>query len=44
MVKRDMKNWIYKIQGLDKVIITKNVEFAEQKSKLGYIINFKLFL
>jgi hypothetical protein len=38
MVERDMKNWIYKIQGLDKVIITKNVEFAEQKSKLGYIV------
>jgi|GEM_PF-1569483 len=30
--------WTYRIQGINSTIITKNVDYAEQKSKLGYIV------
>jgi len=33
-----MITWRYKIQGTDKTIITRNTEYAEKKSKLGYIV------
>jgi len=36
-----MNSWIYRIIGKTVVITTKNTDFAEKKSKLGYIIYCK---
>ena len=33
-----MMTWRYKIRGANSTIITSNSEYAEQKSKLGYIV------
>jgi hypothetical protein len=33
-----MMTWRYKILGANSTIITSNPEYAEQKSRLGYVV------
>jgi len=34
--KKEMVTWTYRIQAMNGCILTKNAEYAEQKSKHGY--------
>ena len=36
-----MMTWRYKIRGVNSTIITSNSEYAEQKSRLGYVVFWK---